>query len=501
MRSLATLSAIIFLMGSLIAANAQLLVKTSDSGGKPVPDVLLSIYYDAPGAQEGLTEATTNAQGQWRGAINYDKPPGAASYIQIVAYTPYWSSERMQVRLPGSESELAEISFAVPAELSTYRIKLTGEGGAPIGGGKVYFERPYFLQKKTDGNGIAQFRFPAGSSPEGAIFYGGQLQKLDLPDGDPSSIVDVGIKYPFDGGEPSAEPQSYSLSAAMLDGEGHTMGLRSFGISPPVPPVIFASDSAGFLRVRDVPFQKINVSWDSSGYRYSQAVDLASPPAEIRQPNMLKINPPTVASLGEGCYKVQVLVTDPRPETSPQVYARQANSGSKVLFNLDQSVLLDANTVSFSRIICVTEDTSFDVFCSNKYENATVKVQLRKFVAPPPAVGAISTIPKPAAQPLVAEDRKLEVVVLLLVLLSSLVLVYVVLHFRDQASYVWQSITRFLHLSFKNARVKQQRAEFKNITFDARGASGRNSEAPPPEAAKPAPPPKGSEELPPEYSH
>ncbi len=449
---------------------AELLAVVQDSEGKPVPDAEVMIFYRqnaSIAALDGYIDGVTDSRGQWRGSITYDRGNVSELYAQVEAYSPYWASERLQARLPQSPAELVEISFAMPLTLSTYRVTAQGPDGVGAPGIAVWSERPFFNSKLTDVSGVAQFRYPEGMKFEGYAFHGGLRKAISIMPQAGEPISELTLAVPFVNAEQGAAPANNQLSAVMLTYEGRILPSQEFEVSPPLPAIVIKSDSFGFIRMRGIPYKYINVSWMRDGYRYVQLIDVSAPMQEIRQPSLLRISPPSIASLGEGCYKVQVIASDPRPLSTPQVSAKQGNESAKIYFNLDQEIALGAGTVSFSRILCVQEDTSFDVTAGNRFENNTVKIQLRKYVAP--AEAAPSSAPMPAAQETKGtEDSRLEIVVLLLLLLSTLAFIYIVLHFRGHAIYVWQSLTRFVNSWYRATRGRGR----KSIIYgaDAKGA-------------------------------
>ncbi|GEM_PF-4938405 len=446
--------ALLLLLSCAFSSKAEMLVRVLDSQGSSVPDaaVIISFQKNYSNPQlDGIAEGVTDSLGQWRGSVEFS--PGAASvqYAFIRISTPYWASQRQQVRLPSSSEELLEVSFSSPVRIRSSRVRLISADGSPVQKAQVTLTRPYFLTKVTDFAGGAQFGTPEGEEVKGFVFYDGQAQEFSFTpkdEGIKSHDVRLPFLLPFD-----SDGATYSLSAQMSNKDGAPITNTPFEISPPFPPIKAMSDTAGRLRISGSPYRKVNISFQVANFQAPVEVDLAAPPEEIQQPPILKSSSPNAISLGEGCFRVQIEITDPRPNAQTEVSAQPIGNETKVAFVIDQSKPVGNYTVAFYRVICVQEDTSFQITAHNSYESLTVSVSLKRYVPPAPEVEEAVSIPIPTLLPEKKEDdRRLEVAVLLLLLLTALFGSYMAVHFREQALYLWQSIMRFLHVSYKGVR-------------------------------------------------
>lgn len=483
---------LLLLLSAPFASRAELLVRVADGTGSAMPDAQVSVFFQKNYSQnllDGVAEGFTDSLGQWRGAIEFDGGNTTAHYAFIQINSPYWASPRQQVRLPASGDELLEIAFSSPILLSTSRIRLIGADGSPITGAQVTLVRPHFSTKLTDFTGAAQFGTPQGQKVQGFVFSGGQAQEFSFTPAANMEITthDVRLPFltPFD-----SDGKTYSIAAQAIGRDGKPIENRGFQISPPFPPITVISDTSGYVRLNGVPYRLVNISFDINGYFEPVQLDLSSEINEIIEPSIMKITPPEALSLGEGCYRVQLDVRDSRPDSQASVSAQESENAAKVFFVIDQTRPSGNNSVAFYRVICVQDDSSFEITASNNYENMTVSVSLKKYTPPAtPQEDMPISMPSEDLPQTPQDDHRLEIVVLLMLLLGALMFTYLAYHFKQIALYLWQAITRFMHVSYKGFRGG------KTVIYEKKTEGGVPSQAQPkigsyshgPESAPPPP--------------
>ncbi|MDE1798373.1 MAG: hypothetical protein KGH63_03130 [Candidatus Micrarchaeota archaeon] len=447
------LAALLALPALRAASQAQMAVSILDADGRPVPDVLVALYYQKNASNpllDGYAEGFTDSSGQWRGSIIFPDNVVPPATVRLMAYTPYWSSDAATASISTAPNEELDASFTIPTPFETYRVQFSGAGG-PISGAQVQVLSPQFLARQTDSNGLVQMRLPTGMPVSGTLSYSGQSVGFDfasqsgLPSGQPRQVT---IHYPFENASPSAPPALYNLTVRAIDSNGRLSLREPFAVQTPAGNLTYVSDGLGYLRLLGVPYSSLNVSWTLYNLTYNATIDMAHPPAELRTPVLLAIQAPQVVTLGESCYRVIVNVADPRPDAVDQVSAQSDQSPAPLPFALEQR--LPGLPARFSRVFCVGQETSVSITASNQYESTSQQIQLRpdSLASPPPAANGTATIGAtvPAADTTKADEAfRVELLVILLEMLVFLAVIYVLVRFRDIVMKYGQIVLHSLH--------------------------------------------------------
>ncbi len=444
-------------------AQADMAISVLDADGHPVPDVLVTANYQTDGSRpalDGKAQGFTNSRGQWRATLTFPGNTTPAQYVQLSAYAPYWSSGRMQARISTKPNEELDANFTIPLFFETYRVQLISPGG-PIPGAELQLVSPGFVYRRSDSNGLVQMRFPRGLPVRGWVAYSGQMawfdfaSQSDQPSGQPRQIF---VRYPFENSAPAPSAGTYNLTARVSDPNDRLLFGQPFSVQTPDANLTYLTDALGYLRLLGVPYPQVNLSWTLQNITYNLTLDLTAPPDIIRTPVLLQIQPPNVFPLGESCYRVLVNITDPRLDAVEQVIAVPENATTVLPFSLDQRLTVNRSTVHFYRVLCVLDDTGFDIVAANQYENSSLRIQLRHSAALATPVASSGNaaigvaIPK-ADTSKADEAKRLELIVILLELLFFLVSVYLLVRFRDLVLHYGQSIVRTVHTIYQDLRT------------------------------------------------
>lgn len=478
----------IFALGTP-AHDADINVNVFDLDGHAVPDMQIFVDYQTNGNKStlnGHVDGFTNVRGSWHATIHFAANITPAQYVQIVAYAPYWTSQRVQARISTVADEQTVVNFTVPSSFDTYRVHISSSSGSPLPGVLVRLTSPMFLAHKTDSGGLVQLRFPHNLPVAGWVEYAGTQSNFSFPtriDSD-TPISQVDFPIPLSNASASKAWPFYNWSAQVFDPAGRVIASRPILITAPGVLLNYTTDSEGELHMRDIPFETLNLTWIYQNITYNSSISVPDAPAKITTPVLLTILPPQVLSLGESCYRVLVNITDPRPDAIQQVSAVPEKEGDLLPFTLDQHVSvnksLNKSQVQFYRIVCVVSDTGFDILASNQYESTRLRIQLRRSstITAMPATNAAVIDKFPVASHDKQDDAKrIELVVILFELLIFLITVYLLIRFRELALYYVQTIVRYLHIALLGIRQT------------GRG-KGANAPVQPPSEKPPASPPK-----------
>ena len=461
-----TLFLILFAGSAFSQQSAFVRAESVDKLGHVVSDVLIIISYQetiSGKLVEKTINGTTNDVGIFETQIFFEENSTPSNYIFIQAYHPFWSSARQRLRVL-SEDGQDEVNYllSLPMEFETFRVRVSTNQSVPMSSVDVQMLSPFFVSKKTGSGGIAQFRFPKGSTPSGWVAYNNEYKQFEFIQNN-ETVNQVNVFYPFD--PPTlVEPFSnYSLNIHTFDSASNALVSQQFTIHSNYSTSSYLSDSHGGLYISDIPFENITLSWFSYGYNYSRQISLSAPvPEKLFSEPLLRIHEPKITHLGESCYRVEVNITDPREGVLKQVIAKSVDSNQSIAITLEQNQTFNQSQLIFNRIFCVAEDTTFDIVASSPYENTTLTIKLLRNQELPPAPPAdlptgVSDegIPDFIRQK-ADEQKKTEITVILVELLIFLLIAYAGLRFHPQAMYYLQSITRFLHALIQPFLKKKQ---------------------------------------------
>lgn len=455
-----TFSVLIFfaLFSGLIFAqsSAELKVDVLDKIDHVISDVLIFANYqeilDGNLVNKNVSGATNNG-GAFETTLYFSQNATPASHMFIQAYHPYWSSNFVRARVP-TEDEQIIISqrFKAPIEFETYRVRVSNDKGVALSSINVEMFYPFFVSKPTELNGIAQFRFPKGITPYGRVEYNGEYELFTFDLDEKTNFIST--FYPFENPIPLKSNKKYSLDLQMLDSTNQVLARQPVIVSSDFSNATYFTDLQGNLRARDIPSQNITLYWQLYDYTYSQPYNLEDAlPQKLISDRLLKIHTPSILHLGESCYRVEVNITDPRADALKQVVAKALDGDKTIAITLEQNQTYNQSQISFNRIFCVVDDTTFDIVASSPYENTSLTIKLLKTPEP--------DLTKPVKQPDIIEPisqgipdhiknqqeeaRKVELLVILLELLSFFAMMYLVLKFRIYVIYYIQSIVRFTY--------------------------------------------------------
>ncbi|MFH1306623.1 MAG: hypothetical protein ABIH83_03130 [Candidatus Micrarchaeota archaeon] len=458
----------LFLSGALFAVeeSVDLIVVVYDGEGHVVSDVQVVANYQElinETIENVYDEGFTDVGGRWETIIYFTENSTPSDYMQLEAYSPYWSSEMLRVRIPKKEPREIYANFSMPFIFDTYRVRVLNEEGTPMSGIKVRIFQPIFLEKKTSSNGIAQFRLPSRSLVNGRVEHSGFMEEFEFlpPDiNETKRSFFISINYPFTTPKLVDSNKSYNWTVQMYESTGKVLSDHLFTIKAGNYTIIYRTDSIGYLRIFDVSYEQINLSWEIYNYTYTKTFNLSQNLSDkLISKQLLKIHDPSIIHLGESCYRVEVNITDPRKGVMKQVVAKAEDGNQTLALTLEQNQTFNQSHIRFYRIFCVVEDTRFDIVATSPYENATLTIQLLKstYVKPPPGGITEEEIPEEVTKK-IEEERKTEIIIILVEALVLLIVAYFLMKFRGSAFYFLQSILRFAYFTLRSF-IEKKKAE------------------------------------------
>ena len=445
------------LLASVLFAqdSAQLKIDVVDKSNHVVSDALIiANYQELKGGNLTSKQivGATDTGGSFDTTILFEENSTPASHMFIEVYHPYWSSGSLRVTIPKTDEKIISQKIKIPFDFETYRIRVSDKNGTALSSFNVQLLYPFFLSKKTEANGIVQFRVPKGIIPYGRLERKGEYQSFSFQQ-DSQKTNFLSLQYPFTTPNPLASDKKYSLILQVFDSQNEPLTAHPFIVSINGSNATYFSDSHGNLRVSDIPQSNLTLHWNLYSHTYSKFYNLEDDiPKRLVSDQLLKIHSPSILHLGESCYRVEVNITDPREGALKQVVAKALDGNKTIAITLEQNQTVNKTHISFNRIFCVAEDTSFDIIASSPYENATLTIKLLKvpeeFAPPPPQVvegvggSGIPDFAKEQAE----EQKKVELLVILVELLVILILAYLAIRFRKQLIYYLGAIMRFVYL-------------------------------------------------------
>ncbi len=246
-------------------------------------------------------------------------------------------------------------------------------------------------------------------------------------------------------------PQTFNWSVQILDSSGRPLGEQPVELGVGRSRWTFITSNDGFVHFRNLPYERVNLSWVIYNYTYRQEIVMSRAPSLIRTQQLLTLSAFAPEPLGDSCYRVSVNVTDPRHHPLLQVIARPLSGTGQLLFSLDKAVAL-GDVLQFTRVLCVETDTTFEVAASNPFERAVLQIQLRFTDLPPPNANIYARPPPPElvqSTALSADRRKAELLLILVYILVVLAVIFLVMRFRIIVLYYFQSIMRFVYTSYR----------------------------------------------------
>jgi hypothetical protein len=247
---------------------------------------------------------------------------------------------------------------------------------------------------------------------------------------------------------------SYGWDVRLFDSMGRPLVLEDVHIYSGGLDWVYRADRDGWIHAREMPNASVNFSWTGYNYTYRFAVNLNSAGSKLQMPLLLRVSDPIKSELGDSCYRIDINVTDARRDPALQVGARSSLGSGALPFTLDKTAPMQNNSgLHFSRILCVEQDTGFEIGASNTFERTALQIQLKVTASAAP-VAAIYTRPPPPGVlekgKAVEDPRRLETALILVYVLFALVVVLMAVHFKNRLLYYAQSILRFTYTSYQN---------------------------------------------------
>ena len=168
-QSLIALFTIFLLAATLLAQeSAQLKVDVIDKSDHVISDAYVIASYqeliDGKLVNKQVT-GTTDTGGSFDTTIYFEENSTPASHMFIQVYQPYWSSPSIRTQIPIVEPKVIEQKIKIPIEFETYRLRVSADNGTSLSAVNAQLLFPFFASKKTEANGIVQFRVPKGIVP------------------------------------------------------------------------------------------------------------------------------------------------------------------------------------------------------------------------------------------------------------------------------------------------------------------------------------------------
>ncbi|MBS3069186.1 hypothetical protein J4441_02350 [Candidatus Micrarchaeota archaeon] len=232
---------------------------------------------------------------------------------------------------------------------------------------------------------------------------------------------------------------SRTLDFQILDYRRQPISGLAISISPPNPARIVKTDSSGRIRLLNIPYNALNISFTYNNYSYSQQISpIPSEPLVVELHALLKISNIRMQNTDTGCSQIFVKVSDERESAQNSVYA--SYDGEAVPKNFE-TVGIGQYVVA----ICSPNDANVTITASNQFETATAEV----FVKGIAVVNIINTTELEIGATIdapVEEDASRLLIVLQVLFLT--VLLAAIFIFRGSIVYAIRCISQYVRNIF-----------------------------------------------------
>lgn len=461
---------LLFFSNILYSAEAKINVFVTDQSGSIVPDALVIVDYQAltSNSKEVVQKTArgfTETNGKWSATLTFEDSVTPQSYAHLRVITPLWSSEEKKLRITTDGKE-ATTNFKVPIEYKTYHVRVERSNKRPLKGSTVRIDSPFFQSRVTDATGLATFRFPKGLIVSGHVEYAGMSQEFSFLEEQTKSdekTETIDVRHPFSNPKKLDDAPTYDYSTTLLDSNNSILANHPVLIETDQTINTYLTDTYGTLELSNIPQKDIRIHWSLYNFIHHLDVDLEDPPNELKTPSMLKIDTPQIIHLGESCYKVEVNITDLRDGTIKSVEAFAEDSNDSLVMTVDLKQNINKSVLLFYRVFCVNKDTNFNIRASGPHESASIRIKLLKDVRSMPKNITEDAAAKQPNEKMLddvwekttkkkEDDGKIQMVVIFVEILVLLVVLFLVVHFRDFTIYVLQSILRFAYYFIRRGK-------------------------------------------------
>lgn len=418
----------------------NLQVSVKDSAGNPVPDAQVEVHYQRQNKNsnsDGYSSGFTDEKGVFSAKLTNAVQSDEITVYTVSVNTFFWEGDTKTLNAISGRESSNSASFTYPGLLSPYSIRVIDVKKSAVQGATVTLTRPIFATRASDSKGSALFRMPADTQIAGTVAYEGASASFDSASANLNAgtyEITVPLASDFSTGK-SPTVSSHTLDLQVLDSKKKPIAGLAINITPPTPPRTIKTDTAGRIRIFNIPYDGLNISFAHNFYPYSQEINpLPEEPLVIELHALLKITGLRVEKKEEGCSQIFLNATDERPQAQTTVHATY--EGEHIPKNFET---IGPN--AFAVAICSQRDVNVTITASNQFETESAVVLVKGLTLVPivntTALEVAKTVPTPEEE---APDRLL-VVVQVFFLTVMLITIFI---FRSSIVYAIRCVSQYV---------------------------------------------------------
>ncbi|VVB58448.1 Carboxypeptidase regulatory-like domain protein [Candidatus Anstonella stagnisolia] len=418
----------------------NLQVSVKDSMGNPVPDAQVEVHYQKLSKNsnsDGYATGFTDEKGAFSAKLTNTVQSDEMLAYTVSVNTFFWEGDTKTLNAVSGREASSTASFTYPGILSPYSIRVIDVKKKSVQGATVTLSRPIFATRTTDSKGSALFRMPADTQIAGTVAFEGASASFDSSTANLNAgtyEITVPLASDFSTGK-GTSVSSHTLDLQILDSKKKPIAGLAINITPPTPPRTIKTDTTGRIRIFNIPYDGLNISFVHNAYPYSQEISpLPEEPLVIELHSLLKITDLRVEKKDEGCSQIFLNATDERPQAQTTVSALY--EGEHIPKNFET---IGQN--AFAVAICSQKDVNVTITASNQFESESTVVLVKGLTLVPivnnTALEVAKTVPTPEEE---APD-KLLVVVQVFFLTVMLVTIFI---FRASIVYAIRCVSQYI---------------------------------------------------------
>lgn len=418
----------------------NLQVSVKDAAGNPVPDAQVEVRYQRfskSSSTDGYTSGFTDEKGLFAAKLTNTVQSDETLAYAVSVNTFFWEGETKTLSAVSGREASNSASFTYPDSLFPYQIRVVDVKKKAVQGATVTLSRPIFATRTTDSRGNALFRMPGGTQLAGTASFEGTSAQFDSESANLNNGVyelTVPLASDFSSGR-GTSASSHTLDLQLLDSRKKPIAGLGISITPPTPPRTIKTDSTGRIRIYNIPYEGLNISFVHNAYPYSQEISpLPEEPLVIELHPLLKISGIRVEKKEEGCSQVFLTATDEREQAHTSVHATY--EGAPIPKNFES-----LGQGNFAVAICTQTDINVTITASNQFENASALVLLKGVTLIP--IANTSTLEIAKAVPTPQEESPDRLLVVVQVFFFTVLLVSVFI-FRSSIVYAIRCVSQYV---------------------------------------------------------
>lgn len=416
----------------------NLAVSVKDASGGPIPDAQIEVHYQKSsrnGELDGYISGFTDEKGAFSAKLTNTVQTNEVLDYTVSVNTFFWEGQQQTLNAVSGREASNAVTFTYSLPLSTYNVKVLDIKKNAVHGAAVTLSSPIFASRTTDAKGVAVFRMPANTQISGTAALEGVSTQFDSSSAKLSGgafEITATLSSDFSTGTTAV---SHTLDLQILDSKKQPIANLPISVSPPNPPRTVKTDTSGRIRLLNVPYSSLNISFTHNSYPYSQTIDpIPSEPIVIELHSLLKITNVRIQRTDSGCSQIFAKVADDRPSAQNSVYA--SYGGEAIPKNFE---LVGPN--QYAVAICSPNDANVTITASNQFESATASVFIRGVTIVNIVNNTELEVGKTVEQPIDEDASRLLIVLQVLFLTVLLATLFI---FRGSIVYAIRCISQYV---------------------------------------------------------